>query len=173
MSLLMSGTTSVPRGGEPCVRHAHHPLLPHLSPSLRDPYGWTPLMRAADSGHVEVAELLLNRGADVNAFDSIGWTATHQAAANGHKAVLDLLLENGAAAGKQDSKKQMAPIHKAAAGGYRACVGASRLLDIRTDLPTPLHTLSPLPRFSKSSRSWCSNRCGRRDRHDATHGWST
>ena len=36
--------------------------------------GWTPLHFAADKGHVQVAELLLAKGADIEAKDKVGAT---------------------------------------------------------------------------------------------------
>jgi ankyrin repeat protein len=42
--------------------------------------GVTPLMRAANKGHVKVCEILLSAGCPVNAKDSVnGWTALMQA----------------------------------------------------------------------------------------------
>ena len=33
--------------------------------------GWTPLIYASEEGHLDVCELLLNRGADVNLKDNV------------------------------------------------------------------------------------------------------
>ena len=44
----------------------------------------TALMRAATQGHVEVCELLVNYGCDVNAKNSLGMTALYMAACAGH-----------------------------------------------------------------------------------------
>ena len=42
-----------------------------LSHALLPQYGITSLMRAASEGHVEVASLLLQRGADIEAKDNV------------------------------------------------------------------------------------------------------
>jgi ankyrin repeat protein len=51
---------------------------------------------AASKGNEDVVQLLLERGADINAEDHRGWTALHAAAVNGHVDVVRLLLERGA-----------------------------------------------------------------------------
>ncbi|HCB64282.1 MAG TPA: hypothetical protein DEP20_02795, partial [Fusobacteria bacterium] len=56
----------------------------------------TVLMAAAKNGHKEVCELLIDKGADVNAVDKWGGTALMYAAENGHKEVCQLLIEKGA-----------------------------------------------------------------------------
>jgi ankyrin repeat protein len=43
-----------------------------------------------------MVELLLDRGADVNATDYTGWTPLHAAIYGGHAEVVQLLLERGA-----------------------------------------------------------------------------
>ena len=63
---------------------------------LRDEAGATLLHCSATGGHVDVAELLLNAGADVNAVKRNGATALHLAAAHGHKDMVRLLLSRGA-----------------------------------------------------------------------------
>jgi peptidoglycan/LPS O-acetylase OafA/YrhL len=58
--------------------------------------GGTPLAWAAVSGRAEAVELLVKRGADVNAVDQSGGTALQGAAFLGHENVVDVLLRNGA-----------------------------------------------------------------------------
>jgi len=64
--------------------------------NAREKAGYTPLHRAAVSGHKDVAELLLAKKADVNAKDNFGYTALHLAARKGYKDIVDLLLANKA-----------------------------------------------------------------------------
>jgi hypothetical protein len=61
-----------------------------------DLHGATPLYFAAYNGHVEIARLLLQNGAEVNAKGYDGWTPLHFAANHGNVDILHLLVENGA-----------------------------------------------------------------------------
>ena len=54
------------------------------------------LMGLAENEHLEVAALLLDRGADIEAQDDDGWTPLDWAAAEGHLETVDLLRERGA-----------------------------------------------------------------------------
>ena len=58
--------------------------------------GGTPLLWAAVTGRAEAIELLIRRGADVNAVDRDGGTALHAAAFLGHEKAVDVLVRNGA-----------------------------------------------------------------------------
>ena len=53
----------------------------------------SPLMLAAIKGHLELAQLLVKKGADIN---KAGWTPLHYAASSGHLPIIALLLENHA-----------------------------------------------------------------------------
>jgi ankyrin repeat protein len=68
-----------------------------------DADGWTPLHWAADEGYVDVVELLITAGADVNARDNDGWTPLHVAAYKGHAAVAEVLLAVGADPNKHNA----------------------------------------------------------------------
>lgn len=59
---------------------------------------WTPLHYAANEGHCEAAQLLIDAGADPNLFDEdlLGYTAIELAASNNHLEMVKLLLANGA-----------------------------------------------------------------------------
>ena len=56
----------------------------------------TPLTNAALRGHKEIAELLISKGADVNARDKSGFTPLNWASNQGHTAVVELLKMHGA-----------------------------------------------------------------------------
>jgi uncharacterized protein len=56
-------------------------------------FGESPLMLAAINNQIELATVLIARGADVN---RPGWTPLHYAAAKGHKDMMRLLLEHDA-----------------------------------------------------------------------------
>ena len=58
--------------------------------------GSTALGHAAKYGHNEIAELLIENGADVDAKDEDGSTPLHLAALMGRKEIAELLIENGA-----------------------------------------------------------------------------
>eukprot|EP00457_Paulinella_chromatophora_P004852 gb/GEZN01004865.1/.p1 GENE.gb/GEZN01004865.1/~~gb/GEZN01004865.1/.p1 ORF type:complete len:408 (+),score=68.58 gb/GEZN01004865.1/:29-1252(+) len=61
-----------------------------------DDHKRTSLMHAARCGHLDIATLLLQRGAKINSADQSGWTALHCAAYYGQPLIVKLLLEKGA-----------------------------------------------------------------------------
>lgn len=74
-------------------------LVAGHSTQVRDHFGWTPLHEAANHGHIEVAKLLLQHGADVNDPGSLmcqGVTPLHDAASCGNTSMMQLLIEHGA-----------------------------------------------------------------------------
>jgi ankyrin repeat protein len=58
--------------------------------------GSSPLHQASRQGHVELARMLIERGADVSAQEHDGSTALHLALGNGHADPARMLIENGA-----------------------------------------------------------------------------
>jgi len=60
------------------------------------PSGSSPLYLAARGGHVDLARMLIEHGADVSAQTKDEWTALHEASENGHVNVARTLVECGA-----------------------------------------------------------------------------
>ena len=80
----------------------------------------TPLMMAALKGHQGVAQLLIERGADVN---KTGWAPLHYAATGGQVALIQLLLEHHAYI-DAESPNGTTPLMMAAQYGTLAAVKA-------------------------------------------------
>lgn len=103
----------------------------------------TVLHAAAQAGRVEVVQLLIKKGANVNARTSKGCTPLHLAAGYGHAPAAAALLECGASLDATDDQG-WTPLHHAARGGRTALIrllldaGAS-INALSTDLETPLH----------------------------------
>lgn len=85
--------------------------------------GWTALHLAAFFGYLELATLLLDRGADANARSTNGLNnmPLHAASAGGHTALVALLLERGADANARQ-EGGWTPLHAAAQAGNREMV---------------------------------------------------
>jgi ankyrin repeat protein len=83
---------------DPSVLTARERVPPRGKNPLPTYTGWTPLHCAAEGGHVAVIDLLLERGADVNAANDAagGQRPLHVAAQHGHAAAAARLLERGA-----------------------------------------------------------------------------
>ncbi|MET4575546.1 ankyrin repeat domain-containing protein [Ottowia thiooxydans] len=64
-----------------------------LKPETRNPTDESPLMMASFKGYLELAQRLIQKGADVN---KPGWTPLHYAATNGQLKLMELLLEEHA-----------------------------------------------------------------------------
>ena len=84
------------------------------------PDGFTPLHYAAFFGFAEIAELLLQAGAEVNAVsrNAMGVEPLHSAAAAGQRGIVKLLLERGAS------------VNARQAGGYTPLHSAANLGDL-------------------------------------------
>jgi len=64
--------------------------------SIRGKHYQTALHRAACGGQVEIGQVLLSRGAAINACDKDGWTPLYGAATFGHLEFTQMLLQHGA-----------------------------------------------------------------------------
>jgi uncharacterized protein len=68
-----------------------------VNPNLTNQFGWSLLMAAALEGNTSIGELLISRGAEVDAKNNFGETALSLAAHRGHLRFIRILLANGAA----------------------------------------------------------------------------
>ena len=110
----------------------------------------TPLHVASRRGHADIAQLLLEHGADGKAENSNKWTPLHYSSQYGHAEVARVLLEHGADIETRDNQDGN-PLERASAQGH---VEVARLLlkhgaDANTKDKrgqTPLHIVSFLGR---------------------------
>ncbi|KAK6514396.1 hypothetical protein TWF506_008791 [Arthrobotrys conoides] len=99
-----------------------------------DEDGYTPLSRAAITGHTNVAEFLVGEGANLEAEGNIyGQTPLLLAAISGHAAVVELLVREGANLKAKDIEGHM-PLSLAARHGHMAIVELlNKALDSRIE----------------------------------------
>lgn len=89
-------------------------LTEKLAPvNARDEDQYTPLHRAAYSGHLDVAHELVSHGADVHAQTVDGWTPLHSACKWNNTSVAAFLLQQGADINAQ-TNGLLTPLHIAA-----------------------------------------------------------
>jgi len=84
----------------------------------QDDQGKTSLNHAIATGHIDVAEFLIERGADVNLPDNENESPLHTAAALGDTGITRLLLEKGATSINVGGIRQMTPLHWACHKGH-------------------------------------------------------
>ena len=95
---------------------------------------WTPLHMAAIKGHFEIAKLLIQNGADIDAKSEYHKeTPLHFAVLYGYSKIAELLLQNGADVDAQDNRKNT-PLHEAAIEGYPEIVEVLLKHGARKDL---------------------------------------
>ncbi|XP_043094753.1 ankyrin-1a isoform X5 [Puntigrus tetrazona] len=104
--------------------------------------GFTPLHIAAHYENLNVAQLLLNRGADVNFTPKNGITPLHIASRRGNVIMVRLLLDRGAKIDAK-TKDELTPLHCAARNGH------VRIIEILLDQGAPIQAktkngLSPI-----------------------------
>ncbi len=92
----------------------------------------TPLHTALESGHVEIAKYLIEKGADINLKDKDKAAPLHNAAYLGSLDVVDLLLKKGAASLNEGNFRGQTPLHFACERGHFEV--ATRLLDAGADI---------------------------------------
>ncbi|XP_068550045.1 ankyrin repeat domain-containing protein 27 isoform X2 [Anas acuta] len=117
-----------------------------ITPFSRDDRGYTPLHIAAICGQTSLVDLLVAKGAIVNATDYHGSTPLHLACQKGYQNVTLLLLHYKASMDVQDNNGNT-PLHLACTYGHEDCVKALVYYDVRScrlDIgnekgDTPLH----------------------------------
>lgn len=99
-------------------------LLDNGASINRSSSGSTPLHLAAGRGHKAMVELLVGRGADLEAHDATGATPLHLAAENGFLSVAEVLVQHKADLNSRNSKSnnEQTPLHRAAEKGHPAMV---------------------------------------------------
>ena len=81
-------------------------------------HGWTPLHEAVTGGHKDIADLLIAKGADVNAKEAKNRiTPLHWAVWRGRKEIVELLIAKGADLNVKN-KDEGTPLHNAAWKGH-------------------------------------------------------
>ena len=84
---------------------------------------WTPLFWAAQEGHTEIVDLLLDAGANVNFSDPGGFTPLKQAVGEARIATVEHLLLRGADVSRRcKSDGGCTVLHTAAAYGHLDCI---------------------------------------------------
>ena len=117
-----------------------------------DPGGYTPLMLASFDGHLRVARILLNKGANTSIVTDDGGSVLHMSAKGGHLAVSKMLMEAGADLEAKCLTDGVTPLHVAAFEGH------SKLVEAMIERQVPIST---------SARWTERHRCMRRLRKDA------
>lgn len=116
-------------------------LLQHIHVDVRDRAGRTALSHASETGNLEIAEFLLEKGALVstrqyscsNEHRHSGKSPIHWAAMEGHKHIVELLLRYGANPNARTTSGRT-PLQEAAAGRHNELVAflVSKKVDINT-----------------------------------------
>ncbi|RYP43193.1 hypothetical protein DL768_010045 [Monosporascus sp. mg162] len=84
---------------------------------VRNSYKQTPLHLASKNGHFDIAQLLLDKDADIEAADKDGWTPLFWASRNGHHDITQLLLDKAADIEAADNYGET-PLQRASGNGH-------------------------------------------------------
>jgi ankyrin repeat protein len=126
MTPLMLASTN----GHPGVVKMMLPAMDRLELAQKDLQGWTTLHHAAYGGRIEVVDLLLSKGAQVQSKDATGRTPLMLAADKGHLAALSVLIKAMHGQGLDENDAQgWTALHHAVSMAYRSLKVVHRLLD--------------------------------------------
>lgn len=107
--------------------------------------GVTPLLSAASRGHVEIATLLIERGANLHAVNHAGMTALMRAAFEGRTELVALFLERGVPVNQADRIGASALMHAVGRRGDRREI--IRMLQAQGADPDQRTTIGSSPRI--------------------------
>ncbi|KAF7217854.1 ankyrin repeat domain-containing protein 49 isoform X1 [Nothobranchius furzeri] len=108
----------------------HHSLAADpLLVNCCDEDGYTPLHRAAYSGHVEVVCMLISSGSQVDPRTIDGWTPLHSACRWSHVTVASSLLQHGAELNAQ-TNGGLTPLHLAASYTSTSKTDSAHILEL-------------------------------------------
>lgn len=128
--------------------------LPHLDVNLADSEGNTPLIAAAQAGHVDIVGLLLDKYKDVILIDQrnvFGMTALMKAALQGKTKCAKLLLSSGANPNLCDPSRQYCALQWAKFCSRYSCAEAIEKF-MKTNNKIFLHN-----KFFSTSNKWSSD----------------
>ena len=96
-------------------------LVKEFNSSMRIYYNTIPLCVAAANGYVQVAQSLIEYGADVNAYNNAWSSPLHLATYCGYESMIQMLIKKNANLNIQDSRGNTA-LHEACRGSRVSCV---------------------------------------------------
>ena len=111
--------------------------------------GQTPLMYAAIRGHAQVAELLLELGANLNSLDLKDYTAVAHAEANDHFKLMDRLVLLGGRGHKMANNKIAAPLPRGGLSDADEVTAKGVKLGKVSVNPLYLKKVAPIGRLNK------------------------
>ncbi|KAI9861085.1 MAG: hypothetical protein M1813_005514 [Trichoglossum hirsutum] len=150
--------------------------FPAVISYLERAWGSATLHMVAARGYKAVAQLLVERGADVNKGDNIGKTALHLATDNGDLAMVRLLVGKGANVNAKDNYRGWTTLHRAALSGH--CPIAQLLVEKGADVNkgegnrglTALHLAAQTG--NKAMAELLVKRGADVEKKESSHGWT-
>ena len=152
-SIVQYGGSELHRvAGKGDIAGAQRLLASGMDLEARDNRGFTPLHTAIWEGHVDMAKLLIDSGADVNAhmLGALDWTPVGEAARFGLVNTINRLLDHGARINER-TRSGVTPLHLAI--DYKHFRAAETLVNRGADVnATTEEGVTPLQLFANASR---------------------